>query len=39
VADYAENNNTGLFHDWGIQSAGAAFLPMIADAIEAATRS
>jgi hypothetical protein len=40
MADYASNNNTGLFHGWSnpLGSAGAAFLPMIADAIEAATR-
>jgi hypothetical protein len=40
VADWAESNDAGLFHDWSgpMRSAGAAFLPMIADAIEAATR-
>jgi hypothetical protein len=40
VADWAENNDAGLFHNWNgpKRSAGAAFLPMIADAIEAATR-
>jgi hypothetical protein len=40
VADWAENNDAGLFHDWDgpRRLAGAAFLPMIADAIEAATR-
>jgi hypothetical protein len=39
VADWAENNQAGLFHDWNspLRSAGAAFLPMIANAIEAAT--
>lgn len=40
VADWAESNDAGLFHDWNgpQRSAGATFLPMIADAIEAATR-
>jgi hypothetical protein len=40
IADWAESNDAGLFHDWyGPQrSAGAAFLPMIADAIEAITQ-
>ena len=40
VADWAENNDVGLFHDWNgsRRSAGAAFLPMIADAIAAAGR-
>jgi hypothetical protein len=40
VADWAENNDAALFHDWSVpqRSAGAAFLPMIADAIEAAAR-
>jgi hypothetical protein len=39
VAVWVENNNAGLFHDWDYpqRSAGAAFLLMIADAIEAAT--
>ena len=38
VADWAENNDVGLFQGWSSpqRSAGAAFLPMIADAIEAA---
>lgn len=38
LADYAENNHDGLFGNTGgeLRSAGAAFLPMIADAIEAA---
>ena len=40
VADWAENNDAALFHNWSgpHRSAGVAFLPMIADAIEAATR-
>jgi hypothetical protein len=40
VADWTENNETGLFHGWKgpRRLAGAAFLPMIADAIETATR-
>ena len=38
LADYAGNNDAGLFHNWNppVGPAGAAFLPMIADAIEAA---
>ena len=40
VADWAGNNDAGLFQQWNgpQRSAGAAFLPMIADAIEAAIR-
>ena len=40
VADWADHNDAGLFHNWNDLhcSAGQAFLPMIADAIEAATR-
>lgn len=39
LADWAETNDAGLFHSWNdpYRSAGAAFLPMIADAIEAAS--
>ena len=38
LADYAGNNDAGLFHNWNppVGPAGAVFLPMIADAIEAA---
>ena len=40
VADWAETNDAGLFHDWigPLRLAGAEFLPMIGDAIEAAGR-
>ena len=40
IADWAENNEAGLFQAWigPRRSAGAAFLPMIADAIEAVVR-
>ena len=40
VVDWAENNDAALFHGWNgpHRTAGAAFLPMIADAIEAASR-
>jgi hypothetical protein len=40
VADLTEINDAGLFSQWGgpCRSAGAAFLPMIAGAIEAVTR-
>ena len=40
LADYAENNGDGLFSNslGELRSAGAAFLPMIADAIEASVR-
>ncbi len=40
VVDWAETNDAGLFHDWNgpMRSAGAAFLPMIADVIEASTQ-
>src|SRR5277367_3282757 len=40
ISYWAENNDAGLFHDWNgpKRTAGAAFLPMIADAIEAAAR-
>lgn len=40
IADWAESNNAGFFHDWKDpkRTAGAAFLPMIADAIEASAR-
>jgi hypothetical protein len=41
LADYAENNEAGLFHNWSppVGTAGAAFLPMLADAIEATVPS
>ncbi len=41
VADWAGSNDAGLFHGWSDphRSAGAAFLPMIADAIEVAYRA
>jgi hypothetical protein len=37
VADWAEDKDAGLFQDWSAarRSAGAAFLPIIADTIEA----
>jgi hypothetical protein len=41
IADWADNNDAGLFHGWSgpLRPAGIAFLPMIADVIEAATRA
>jgi hypothetical protein len=38
VADWADHNDAGLFHNWNDlhRSAGVAFLPMIANVIEAA---
>jgi hypothetical protein len=40
VVDWAEHNGTGFFSDWNgqMRSAGAAFLPMIADVIEAVSK-
>lgn len=40
VVDWAENNDAGLFHDWNspLRSAGAAFLPMIADVLEGSVK-
>jgi hypothetical protein len=40
VPGWAEDNEAGLFHDWSgpQRSAGAAFLPTAAGAIEAGTR-
>ena len=41
VADWADHNDAGLFHNWNDlhRSAGVAFLPMIANVIEAAIDS